>query len=87
MDVVRFFGKIISEKTGKKLINCNGLLRLALRDAGKNPNILVIDEIKYFLKNQVKDLLNRVDIGDTDEIIQELISELMKNQSLFTMSV
>lgn len=86
MDVVQFFGNIIAKKTGLKRIVCNGMIRLALIDMKKDPEMYNIQEVKNLINKFLSKRFERVGIENKNELIQLLLLELSKNQSLLIMS-
>ena len=85
MDVVKFFGQLISEKTGIKLIHSTGMIRLALRDMQQDREMSNLSDIKLLLNKYLKNRLERAGLKDRDTLISFLESELMRNQSLLVM--
>ncbi|MFX1294583.1 MAG: hypothetical protein ACFFD2_06995 [Promethearchaeota archaeon] len=86
MNVVRFFGPILSEITGHRLMVCSGMIRLALRDMNKDIEMFTMNEIRVFLNHYLKNRLKRAGLSDNEYIIQTLNSELIKKQSLLLMT-
>ncbi|MFX1236837.1 MAG: hypothetical protein ACFFAS_02840 [Promethearchaeota archaeon] len=86
MDVVKFFGSILADKTGLKRIACYGMIRLALKDMKKDPEMYDIRKVKILIKEFINNRLERAGINDKDALINILLTELSKNQSLLTMT-
>jgi len=86
LDVVNFFGLILAEKTGLKRMPCSGMIRLALRDMKKDPEMHDIREVKNLIQKFLRERLERAGLNDSDALIQELLKELSKNQSLLIMT-
>ncbi|MFX1238247.1 MAG: hypothetical protein ACFFAS_11145 [Promethearchaeota archaeon] len=86
MDVVKFFGPLLAEKTGLKLTPCSGMVRLALRDAGKTNDLFKMNDIKLLINKYLKERLERAGFDKNEEIIKALNLELIKNQSLLLMT-
>ncbi|NHI93511.1 MAG: hypothetical protein EAX96_13570 [Candidatus Lokiarchaeota archaeon] len=87
MKAPEFLGKILAEETGKKLIHCSGMIRLAFKDANKDPDTPIYKEIKEVIENYLKKRLDNVKIQNSDGIIRKLVSELTKNQSIFSLAI
>ena len=86
MDIIRFFGKKLQDKTGKELIACSGMIRLAFKDAGVDSKTLKYEEYKKVFSEHLKNRFQRAGIKNMDKISEYMILELIKNQGLFTMS-
>lgn len=87
MDVVNFLGPKLSEIINKDVLPCKGLIRFAIKDAGKNPNSLTYKEINEIVNNELKIRLDQVNIHELDQVISKLNKIIIKNQSVFTMSI
>ena len=86
MNVAAIFGNILSEKTGLKVVPCSGLIRLSIKQAGKDPESVTFSDLKSVFQNELRERLNNVGLDDVAGIIKYMVTELIKNQSLFTMS-
>ncbi len=86
MDFISFFGKILEEKTGIKEIACKGMIRLAFRDAGIDPSTFKIEEYKNVFSDNLKERFEKSGIDNPAALSNYLVSELFKNQALFTMA-
>ncbi len=87
MDVVNFLGPKLSKIINKNVSPCKGLIRFAIKDAGKNPNLLTYKEINEIINNELKIRLDQVNIPELDQVILQLNKIIVKNQSVFTMSI
>ncbi len=86
MDIITYFGDILSEKIGIPSVAARGLIRFSLKDevgSAENPDYEIL--LKTF-KNSFKKRLERIGIENQGIIANEMIMELRKKQSLFTMS-
>ena len=86
MDIITYFGDVLSEKIGIPPIAARGLLRFSLKDevgSAENPNYETL--IKTF-NNSFKDRLDRIGVENREKVASDMIKELSKKQSLFTMS-
>ena len=86
MNIATFFGNVLSEKTGLKVVPCAGLIRLSIKKAGKTPENVSFLELKSIFQKEFKEKLKGIGIDDVQGIIKHMVTELIKNQSLFTMS-
>ncbi|MCP4762534.1 MAG: hypothetical protein GY870_12205 [archaeon] len=86
MDFISFFGKILEKKTGKKEIACKGVIRLAFRDAGIEASTLKIDDYKKVFSEFLKERFEKSRIDNPADLANHMVSELIKNQGLFTMA-
>ena len=86
MDIVGFFGKKLEEKTGIKEIACKGMIRLAFRDAGVDSNTFKLEEYKKVFSDNLKDRFEKSGIKDPVALANFMVSELIKNQGIFTMA-
>ncbi len=87
MDIVNFLGPKLSALISKDVLPCKGLIRFAIKDAGKNPNSLTYKDINEIVNNELKIRLDQVNIPEIDQVILELNEILINNQSVFTMSI
>ena len=86
MDIVGFFGKKLEEKTGIKEIACKGMIRLAFRDAGIDSTTFKLEDYKKVFSDNLKSRFEKSGIDNPTTLANYMISELIKNQGLFTMS-
>lgn len=87
MDILNYFAAIISEKIHKDPLSIKGLLRLAIIDEfGGMPLQMDYDDLRKVFKNSLRIRLEKINIPNTDQIMQELLAILTKKQSLFTMA-
>ena len=87
MDVVKFLGPKLSSLIGKDVLPCKGLIRFAIKDAGKNPTLLTYKDINEIVNKELKIRLDQVNIPELDQVISQLNKIIIKNQSVFTMSI
>ena len=86
MDVVKFFGAILARETQLNILPCSGMIRLALRDMGQQPEMYQLREIRTLLNKYLKNRLERAGVKENVKIIRVLNTELIKNQSLILMT-
>jgi len=88
-NVIYIFSEILSKKIDKGLIPTAGLMRLAVKDTFPNKvdytDLNFKEALQVFAKG-LKERLEILSIENVDEIVEEMISELKKHQSLFTMA-
>ena len=87
MDVVNFLGPKLSKIISKNVSPCKGLIRFAIKDAGKNPNLLTYKDINEIVNKELRIRLDQVNIPELDQVISQLNKIIIKNQSVFTMSI
>ena len=86
MDIITYFGDVLAEKIGIPPIAARGLLRFSLKDevgSAENPNY---DILLQTFKNSFINRLERIGVENRAKISNEMVKELRKKQSLFTMS-
>jgi len=88
MNVTNFFGEYLAKLTERRTIACNGMIRLAVLDKHptKTPDQLRYTELKDIFGTTLKSRLENVSIPNTEKISKEIISYLVRNQSLLTMA-
>ena len=86
MNTTKFFGQILSEKIGKKEIACSGILRLAIKDGGKNPDSINVNDLQTIFRTTLKTRLENVGIDNPNDVAKHMLSQLTKNHALFVMS-
>ena len=86
MDIVGFFGKKLEEKTGIKEIACKGMIRLAFKDAGIDTSTFKIEEYKKVFSDNLKSRFEKSGIDNPAALANYMVSELIKNQGIFTMA-
>jgi len=87
LDIVNFLGPKLSALISKDVLPCRGLIRFAIKDAGKNPNLLTYKDINEIINKELKIRLDKVNIPELDQVIAQLNKIIIKNQSIFTMSI
>jgi len=87
LDIVNFLGPKLSEIIRKDVSPCKGLIRFAIKDAGKNPNLLTYKDINEIVNKELRIRLDQVNIPELDQVISQLNKIIIKNQSVFTMSI
>ena len=87
-NVTNFFGDYLSKITEKPTRSCNGLIRLAVLDRfpGRTPEQIHFTELKDVFNTTLKERLNNVNTPNTEQISQDIVSLLVRNQSLMTMA-
>ncbi len=87
-NVTNFFGDYLSKITEKPTRSCNGLIRLAVLDRfpGRTPEQINFTELKDVFNTTLKERLNNVNTPNTEQISQDIVLLLVRNQSLMTMA-
>ncbi len=88
MNVTNLLGEFLAKLTERKPMVCKGMIRLAVLDKhpAKTPEQLRYTELKDVFNTTFKTRLENVSISNPEQISQEIISHLVKNQSLLTMA-
>lgn len=86
MNYISFFGEILAEELGINKIQGAGLIRLSVKEAGIEINSLTFKQLQNIFKKELKNRLDRLGISSVGNVIIKMNIELIKNQSLFTMS-
>ncbi len=88
MEMTSFFGAKLAELTGQNLYGCIGLVRLAIKDAGRDPDTqLNYEDFKRVFQDYLIKRLQVLNVSDPDGIVTELVVLLGDKQSLLTMSI
>jgi len=88
-NIIHIFSEILSKKINKSLIPTAGLMRLAVKDTFPKKDDysdLSFKEVRETFSKGLKERLKKISIENVDELIEEMLSELKKHQSLFTMA-
>ncbi len=87
IDMFTYLGQALSQKTGRMLIVCKGIFRhVVLDEFGElRPNIDLSQWIQA-LTNHLPDRLSKIRVDNSEEISREIIDELLKNQSIITIT-
>lgn len=86
MNIVQFFGHLLSEKIGQKAVACSGIVRLSIKDANKDPETITASELRDIFQNYLKARLQRIGFENYDEVTDYMTSQLMKNHAIFVMN-
>lgn len=86
MNIVQFFGHVLSEKIGQKAIACSGIIRLSIKDSNKDPETITANELKEVFENSLLERLQRIGFDNANEVSNYMTSQLMKNHAIFVMN-
>ncbi|MHA2180897.1 MAG: hypothetical protein ACXAAH_05695 [Promethearchaeota archaeon] len=88
MNITNFFGDHLAKLTDKRPMACKGMIRLAVLDKypEKTPDQLKYNELKDIFDTTLKQRLENVNTPNAEQISHEIVSYLVKNQSLLTMA-
>ena len=77
----------IAKEINIKPMPSRGIIRLVIRldYPNKDPEDLSFDEMLHVFKNGLKAKLGNIGIDNNSSIVNKMVSELTKNQSLFIM--
>lgn len=87
-NITNFFGEYLSKMTEKPTRSCNGLIRLAVLDKfpGRTPDQINFNELRDVFNTTLKQRLINVATPNVEQISQDIISLLVRNQSLITIA-
>ncbi|KKN02151.1 hypothetical protein LCGC14_1120580 [marine sediment metagenome] len=87
-NVTNFFGEHLSKMTEKPIRSCNGLIRLAVLDKfpGRTPEQINFNELMDVFNTTLKERLSNVYTHNVDQISHDIVSLLVRNQSLMTLA-
>lgn len=85
MSPVFTFGFKLAELTKQNEAASIGLISLAIKDAGKNPQQMGYQDFKVVFQDHLPKRLERLNISDREKIVNQLLQYLGQQQSLFTM--
>jgi hypothetical protein len=88
MNITNVLGEQLSKLVDRKPMVCKGMIRLAVLDKhpSKTPEQLRYTELKDVLDTTFKSRLENVSIPNAEQVSKDIISHLVKNQSLITMA-
>jgi hypothetical protein len=88
MQIIYHLGDILSEKINISVAASRGLIKLAIKEEFgpyKPISTLGLRDYQTLITNSLKKRLQDLNIPKYEEIVELLIDELLKNQSLITM--
>ena len=65
---------------------CNGIIRLAFKEADIDPDACNYEDYKKVFNNFLKERLEKIGIDNAADVVEYIISELVNNQAVFTMA-
>ncbi|MHA2007318.1 MAG: hypothetical protein ACXABO_14655 [Promethearchaeota archaeon] len=88
MNITNFFGEYLAELTERKPMACKGIIRLAVLDKypEKTPDQLGYNDLKGIFNTTLKQRLENVSANNVEQLSKDMVSYLVKNQSLITMA-
>lgn len=88
MDVISYFGEVLSIKINKTPASCKGLIYLAISGDLGNEGIYKLTFRKFLkvLKHGLNERLTSLNIQGVDQITDEMTEEAEKNKSMFTIA-
>ena len=89
MIIIDYLSEILAEKLQISVPAIRGLIKLSIKDqCGPFTDISQIsyDDLKYSIQEALKKRLLKLNINNAFELVDLLLSELKKNQSLITMN-
>ncbi|MHA2181473.1 MAG: hypothetical protein ACXAAH_08625 [Promethearchaeota archaeon] len=85
INFIKFFGETLSRKIGKDELTSRGLILYAIKDEYGSYDTVNFEILKNTFEKTLKERLEKVNVSNIDNICNEMIKELIKNQSLLTM--
>ncbi|MFX0030400.1 MAG: hypothetical protein ACFE8B_14405 [Candidatus Hermodarchaeota archaeon] len=88
MEMIKYLSILLSNEVNLSTSASGGLIRLAIKDeTGPFKPLKQLDLKDYIdvCENALKERLKKLNVKRVDQIIERLVSELTKNQSLITM--
>ncbi|MFX0058074.1 MAG: hypothetical protein ACFE85_16320 [Candidatus Hodarchaeota archaeon] len=89
MEIIKLLGNELANKISISPPAARGLIKLSIKDElgpFKPLELINYDDLKTTIQNSLKTRLINLDILNSEKIINYLIDELNKNQSLITMA-
>jgi hypothetical protein len=86
MNVINYFGSKLSELTGQYELGCVALIKLAIQDAGKQPDHISFPEMQSVFQTHLLKRLERIKVNNPAQVTNTMLALLSERQSLFTMS-
>lgn len=87
MSLIEFFGDTLSKKIGKEDLVGRGLILYAIQDEVGRTDVINFDVLKKTFEKSLKSRLEKVAVHNVDKVCDEMVKELVKNQSLLTMGI
>ena len=89
MEIIRYLGVVLSKQINISPTAARGLLKLSIKD--ELGPFIQLKSINYgdlceVLKNSFNERLIKLEISSPETIVNDLLNELTKNQSLITIS-
>lgn len=85
MDIVNVFSNKLAEATGLPTYHAAGILRLAIKDAGKDPAApITYAEFKNIAQVHVQKRLTALNLNNASGAVNQLVTAATMQQSLFT---
>ncbi len=88
LEIINFLGELLSKRIGISPPAARGLIKLAIKDqmGPFSPlESLSFINLKQVLENSLKDRLIKINVDNIPILIEELVEQLTKNQSLMVM--
>ncbi len=86
MNITSYFGETLAESIGITKNQASGLILQCIKDAGKESDDLSFEDLYAIFKNELKIRLERLSFDNVTAVVNNMIDELVKSRSLFTMS-
>lgn len=89
MEIIKYLGNNLAKKINISPPAARGLLKLAIKDElgpFKSLNQINFNDLKSVIENTLKLRLKKLEIPNSEILVEYLLHQLTKNQSLITMA-
>lgn len=89
MEIINYLGEWLSKSINISSPAARGLIKLAIKDdlsPFKPLEQVIYKDLKFVIENSLKQRLIKLEIKETEVIIEILLDKLNKHQSLISMS-
>ena len=89
MEIIKYLGNNLAKKINISPPAARGLLKLAIKDElgpFKPLNQINFNDLKSVIENTLKLRLKKLEIPNSEILVEYLLHQLTKNQSLITMA-
>lgn len=89
MEIIKYLGNNLAKKINISPPAARGLLKLAIKDElgpFKPLNQINFNDLKSVIENTLKLRLKKLEVANSEILVEYLLHQLTKNQSLITMA-
>ena len=90
MEIINYLGEKLAKRIDISPLAARGLLKLAIKDElgpFETFSKLSFNDLLKVIQNALKGRLEKIKVGNTDEIVKFMLNELSRSQSLLTFSL